>query len=105
MYKQIGISILTLFFISACSPTGNAAQPEPVAQAAPAETAEVADTVYVNGKIYTVSESQPWVEAVAIKDGRFIAVGSADEIAVMTGDATEVVDLKGRFGSFEMVRS
>ena len=33
---------------------------------------QVADTLYTNGKIYTVSEDQPWVEAVTIKDGKFI---------------------------------
>ena len=57
----------------------------------------VADAVYTNGKIYTVNEAQPWVEAVAIKDGKFIAVGSADDVAAVTGDATEVVDLGGAF--------
>ena len=34
-----------------------------------------ADTVYTNGKFYTVNEAQPWAEAVAIKDGRFVYVG------------------------------
>ena len=57
----------------------------------------VADTVYTNGKIYTVNDAQPWAEAVAIKDGKFIAVGSADDIAAVTGDSTEVVDLAGAF--------
>ena len=35
---------------------------------------DVADAVYTNGRIYTVDESQPWVEAVGIKDGKFIWV-------------------------------
>ena len=35
---------------------------------------QVAETVYTNGKIYTMDEEQPWVEAVAIKDGKFIRV-------------------------------
>ncbi len=56
-----------------------------------------ADTVYTNGKIYTVNEAQPWVEAVAIKDGKFIAVGSVEDVEAVTGDATEVIDLKGGF--------
>ena len=29
---------------------------------------ETADTIYTNGKIYTVNESQPWAEAIAVKD-------------------------------------
>ena len=33
-----------------------------------AQPGDAADTVYTNGRIYTVNEAQPWVEAVAIKD-------------------------------------
>ncbi len=40
------------------------------------DQAEEADTAYTNGRIYTVSEAQPWAEAVAIKDGKFEVVGS-----------------------------
>ncbi len=58
---------------------------------------EVADTVYTNGKIYTVNETQPWAEAVAVKDGKFLAVGSNTDVEAMTGEATEVVDLEGMF--------
>ena len=56
----------------------------------------VADTAYTNGKIYTVNEAQPWAEAVAIKDGKFLIVGSNAEVKSVTGDGTEVVDLGGR---------
>ena len=58
---------------------------------------EVADTVYTNGKIYTVDEAQPWAEAVAIKDGKFLVVGSDADVEAVTGDGTEVVDLGGSF--------
>lgn len=59
--------------------------------------AQVADTIYTNGKIYTVNEAQPWVEAVAIKNGKFIAVGFDAEVKELTGSGTEVIDLKGAF--------
>lgn len=52
-----------------------------------------ADTVYFNGKIYTVNDSQPWVEAVAIDDGKFVFVGNDDEVKTFIGPDTEVVDL------------
>lgn len=58
---------------------------------------EVADTIYTNGKIYTVDEAQPWAEAVAIKDGRFIKVGSNDEVSILKGDNTKVINLDGQF--------
>jgi predicted amidohydrolase YtcJ len=56
-----------------------------------------ADVVYRNGRIYTVNPSQPWAESLAIRDGRFVAVGSNSDVASDVGDATRVVDLQGRF--------
>jgi predicted amidohydrolase YtcJ len=58
---------------------------------------EIADTVYTNGRIYTVNQVQPWAEAVAIKDGELIVVGSSAQAEAVTGDGTEVIDLDGKF--------
>jgi len=63
----------------------------------PTEPVIVADSVYTNGKIYTVDASQSWAEAVAIKGGKFLAVGTNDEIKDTIGSGTEVIDLEGRF--------
>ncbi len=57
---------------------------------------EPADSVYRHGRIYTVDAAQRWVDAVAIKGGRFVAVGRDVEIAPFIGAATRVVDLGGR---------
>ena len=59
--------------------------------------AQSADTVYTNGKIYTLNDKQPWAEAVAIKDGEFLVVGSSADVDAVTGDGTKVVDLQGQF--------
>ncbi|UCE92900.1 MAG: amidohydrolase family protein, partial [Flavobacteriaceae bacterium] len=61
------------------------------------ESNEIADSVFLNGKIYTVNSDQPWVEAVAIKDGKFIYVGNSEEVEKYKGDVTNVIDLEGRF--------
>lgn len=61
------------------------------------EPKETADTIYINGKIYTVNEAQPWAEAVAIKDGKFIKVGSTSESEAFTGNNTTIIDLKEQF--------
>jgi len=61
------------------------------------EPSPSADTIYKNGKIYTVNKSQTWAEAVAIKDGEFIGVGNLAEIEAFNGPETKVVDLEGRF--------
>lgn len=53
-----------------------------------------ADTVYVNGNIYTVNESEPWATAMVIKDGKFIYVGDDETAKTYSG---EVIDLNGQF--------
>ena len=64
---------------------------------APQPGGDLADTVYTNGKIYTVNEAQPWAEALAVKDGRLLVVGSAADVEAVTDDGTEVVELLGKF--------
>ena len=54
------------------------------------------DIVLHNGKIVTVDEDFSIAQAVAIKDGRFVAVGSDDEILPLAGARTEKVDLEGK---------
>ncbi|MCJ7523619.1 MAG: amidohydrolase [Candidatus Aminicenantes bacterium] len=61
-----------------------------------AEEGLMADLVLYNGKIFTVDASQPWATAVAIRDGKFVAVGSDAEVKKLIGKDTEMVDLKGR---------
>ena len=55
-----------------------------------------ADQVFINGTVYTVDEANPKVEAVAVKDGMILAVGTSAEIQAYVGEATEVIDLKGK---------
>ena len=57
---------------------------------------EWADLILHNGTIYTVNPKQPWVEAVALKDTRILAVGTSQEVLAFKGDATLVEDLQGR---------
>jgi len=55
-----------------------------------------ADSVFINGTIYTVDSRNPKVEAVAVKDGLIQAVGTSDEINAFVGNDTEVIDLAGK---------
>ncbi len=61
------------------------------------EAKETADTIYTNGKIYTVNEAQPWAEAIAIKDGKFMKVGSTADVEALQGENTNVINLEGQF--------
>jgi predicted amidohydrolase YtcJ len=56
---------------------------------------ESADTVFKNGNFYTVNERQPRAEAVALKAGKIIFVGSNKDAKPFEGKDTRVIDLKG----------
>ncbi len=56
-----------------------------------------ADTILLNGNIYTVNENQPTAQALAIKDGQIVEIGSNAEIEKWQGEGTETIDLKGQF--------
>lgn len=64
--------------------------------ALPASAQQIADTVFHNGVVYTVNDQADFAEAVAVKDGRILAVGSNTDIDALIGDATQLVDLSGR---------
>ncbi|MBA4246627.1 MAG: amidohydrolase, partial [Pseudomonas sp.] len=55
-----------------------------------------ADLILYNGRLHTVDREKPQASAVAIKDGRFVAVGSDAEAMALRGDATRVIDLQKR---------
>jgi predicted amidohydrolase YtcJ len=57
---------------------------------------EPADLLLLNGKIVTVDELRPEAQALAVRDGLILAVGSNEEIAAHRGDKTEVIDLEGQ---------
>ena len=55
-----------------------------------------ADVIVVNGDIYTVDPEAARVEALAVEDGRFLAVGSNAEIRELADASTRVIDASGR---------
>jgi predicted amidohydrolase YtcJ len=60
-------------------------------------TGSPADAIYSGGPIVTVNDAQPTVEALAVKDGRILAVGSRFDLESAHRDTrTRMVDLAGR---------
>jgi predicted amidohydrolase YtcJ len=69
----------------------------PVTGLVPAEQAEdPADLVVRNGRIYTGDPRRPYAGAIAIRDGRILAVGDDYGMARHITQATRVVDVMGR---------
>ena len=57
---------------------------------------ESADIVLINGKIITVDGADMTAEAVAVKGGKILKVGTTKEIRRLVNSKTKEIDLKGR---------
>lgn len=55
-----------------------------------------ASTILLNGRFHTVDRTQPLAAAVAIADGKFLAVGDVEDVMRHRGPATQLIDLAGR---------
>ena len=68
-------------------------RPATAAQAAAADTQDV-DLVVFNAKVYTVDVSMPRADAFAVKAGRFVAVGSSQQMRALAGKSTQAFDAR-----------
>jgi predicted amidohydrolase YtcJ len=57
---------------------------------------QIADTVLVNGKVVTVDEKSSVREAIAVRDGKILALGTSAAMRKLAGKQTRVIDLQGR---------
>jgi predicted amidohydrolase YtcJ len=57
---------------------------------------EPADLVLRGGQIVTMDDRQPQAEAIGVRTGRIVAVGTAAEIQPLIGPKTQIVELAGR---------
>ena len=75
--KQIYLFVIVLLAFSSCG------------------TKMQVDTIYVNGKVYTVDSMFSVVEAFAVKDGKIVATGTSADMKKY--EAGEIVDLEGKY--------
>ncbi|SEP16698.1 hypothetical protein SAMN04490248_13121 [Salinihabitans flavidus] len=54
------------------------------------------DMILTNGRIVTVDSGFSIAEALAVFDGKIVAVGNADEVMNLAGERTQITDLEGR---------
>lgn len=86
--KRFGFSVLqpllaaSLLFVGSC---GTAVPPD-----------GQADWIFTGGQVVTVDDDFSLVEAVAVKDGRIVSVGTGQEVGTFQGPGTRVVHLEGR---------
>lgn len=83
------VILLSLLSLLACekavdSPVDNAAVKDP------------ATSLYINGNILTMDDARPSAEALAIRDGKILAVGTRTDVETVAGNNIQVNDLKGK---------
>lgn len=66
------------------------------AQNVPPELIQYPEAIFHNGNILTVNESFAKAQAVAVREGKFLAVGTDADVLRLRGPQTRVYDLKGR---------
>ena len=67
----------------------------PAPAAARASDPRSADLVVRNARIYTMEAAAPRAEALAVRDGRIVAIGSNDAVSALTGKGTDIYDARG----------
>src|SRR3954469_11131722 len=82
MRHRLDVALLSAFLVAFALTTSALAQP--------------ADLVLRGGKVITVDKDWSVAQAVAIRDGRFLAVGDDAAIAPHIGPNTQVIELAGR---------
>lgn len=63
--------------------------------------AQAPDTILLNGKIVTADEGSSVQQALAVRDGRIVALGQSAAIERLAGKQTRVVYAEGPFAKFE----
>jgi len=89
------LALASIVLLAGCGKREEPAPPQ--ASQAALKQADAADTIYVGGDIVTVNDQQPSAEALAVKAGKIVAVGSRAEVEkAHKGAGTQVVDLGGK---------
>lgn len=80
-----GVGLLAMSPLAACAASRRITQ----------GVGSAADLVLLNGRVTTMDPAAPEATALAAKNGRFIAIGTDEEIRAFVGTGTRVVDAKG----------
>ncbi|MBT8098427.1 MAG: amidohydrolase family protein, partial [Gammaproteobacteria bacterium] len=85
MLRTKAIPLLLAALLSACAkhPSGDSATSH-------------ADTVFINGAVYTMDAARSWQRAVAIRDDRIVYVGPDAGVDEFKGPDTRIIDLGGK---------
>ncbi|MFT5611548.1 MAG: putative amidohydrolase YtcJ [Polaribacter sp.] len=87
---KLSLPIVLMLVVQACNDNSQSQTKTNDSQAL-----DPAATIYTNGDIVTMDTQQPSAQAVAIRDGKIIAVGDRKEVQAQAGNNTQLIDLDG----------
>jgi predicted amidohydrolase YtcJ len=90
--RRFGKALAAVGALSAIAPLGRSA----TARTEGSTRAMDVALILHGGRIATLDRARPQAQAVAIADGRFVAVGADREVMALAGQGTRRVDLRGR---------
>jgi predicted amidohydrolase YtcJ len=93
--RLIHLLTLCLILFLAATVAAQRQSPKP-ADAIPPTSSAPADLVLKNANIYTVDAARRWAQALAVRDGRLVYVGTDDGVGGLIGPRTRLIDLDGR---------
>ena len=96
MHSRVVQCLILLTAVLATMTAGSNYRLEAQQAGLPPEVVHYADVVLYDGKILTVDENFTIADAVAIRDGKFLAVGTTDRVLPLAGPKTRRIDLKGK---------
>jgi len=79
-----GLTIFALLLLASC------------AQKSTEDTVPVADQLFLNARIYTLNDAQPWAQALAVRGDEIIYVGDSAGAQAYKNENTRVSDLGGK---------
>ena len=88
--KNLGLLVVGILSMAMATPAFSQ-----VPQNIEPEVLAYADMVFYNGKVVTADDNFTVVQAVAVRDGKFLALGADSRILRMAGPNTVKIDLKG----------
>lgn len=87
------LSTLVLLFACLMTFTASTCDEGPSGPSGPAS----GEVLYFNGRIYTVNVTQPWAEAMIVKDDRITFIGTDADAETQLAEDAETIDLEGAF--------
>jgi len=84
--RSLNVMLIAMAMVAGCAQKRGAESDEP----------PMAELALKNGAIYTVDGSRRWADALAIRKGHIVFVGTDKDLAAHVGPQTKVIDLQGR---------